>query len=298
MTTVARLLTQGETILKGRTAPSARTDARLLLQHVLGLDHAALISAAHDPVEITAAARFHALVARRARGEPVSRIMGHREFRGLSFLISPAVLDPRPETEVLVDMVLADQYDRNAPIRFADIGTGSGVIAIALLSNLPNARCVASDISPDALEVACSNARIHGVHDRFEPVKSDLFRALHGAFDFVVSNPPYIRRDDIGTLDREVRLNDPRAALDGGADGLEAYRGILASAASHLRREGALYLEIGAGQRNPVTAIAQRLGWHVLGSEKDLAGIDRVLVLRSSCAPAFADAVADRGSVH
>jgi release factor glutamine methyltransferase len=298
MTTVARLLAQGETILKGRTAPSARTDARLLLQHVLGIDHAALISSANDPVEIVEAARFHALVARRARGEPVSRIIGRREFRGLSFLISPAVLDPRPETELLVDTVLADQRDRNAPIRFADIGTGSGAIAISLLANLPNSRCVAADISPAALEVASSNARMHGVEERFEPVKSDLFRALHGAFDFVVSNPPYIRQDEIATLDREVRLNDPRAALDGGADGLEAYRGILATAASHLQREGALYLEIGAGQRSPVTAIAQRLGWHVLGSEKDLAGIDRVLVLRSSDTLELADALADRGSVH
>jgi release factor glutamine methyltransferase len=290
MTTVARLLSQGETILAAKRIADARKDARLILQHVLGLEHAALISASADAVDIAAAARFHGLIARRARGEPVSRILGRREFHGFDFVITPAVLDPRPETELLVDRVLADVSDSQAAVRFADIGIGSGAIAVTLLKHLPNARAIGADISRDALEVAALNAVEHGVASRLELVQSDLFSDLGGNFDFVISNPPYIRRDEIALLDREVRLNDPAAALDGGPDGLDAYRGILDGAMRHLHSDGTLYLELGAGQFASVSALAHRSGWHVSGAWKDLAGIDRVIALRHDRGLSFADA--------
>jgi release factor glutamine methyltransferase len=290
MTTVARLLSQGETILAGKRVQEARKDARLILQHVLGLDHAAMISASADPVGIPAAARFHGLIARRAGGEPVSRIIGRREFHGLDFVITPAVLDPRPETELLVDRVLADIVDRNAAIRFADIGTGSGAIAITLLRNLPNAGGIAADISKDALEIASLNAVEHGVASRLELLHSDLFSGLRGQFDLVISNPPYIRRDEIQLLDREVRLNDPVTALDGGPDGLDAYRGILDGALRHLLPHGTLYLELGSGQLDAVSTLARRCGWAVSGSWKDLSGIDRVVALRKEADLSVADA--------
>jgi release factor glutamine methyltransferase len=241
-------------------------------------------------VDIAAAARFHGLIARRARGEPVSRIIGRREFRGLDFIISPAVLDPRPETELLVDRVLADVVDPGAAIRFVDIGTGSGAIAITLLRNLPNASGIAADISRDALEIASLNAVEHGVADRLELLHSDLFSGLGGKFDVVISNPPYIRRDDIPLLEKEVRLNDPLAALDGGPDGLDAYRGILDGALGYLLPHGTLYLELGAGQLDPVSALARRCGWAISGSWKDLSGIDRILALRKEADLQIADA--------
>jgi release factor glutamine methyltransferase len=290
MTTVARLLSQGESILSGKRIPEARKDARLILQHVLDLDHAAMISSSADPVDISAAARFHGLIARRARGEPVSRIIGRREFHGFDFIITPAVLDPRPETELLVDRVLADVADPDAAIRFADIGTGSGAIAITLLRNLPNASGIAADISRDALEVASLNAVEHGVASRLELLHSDLFSDLRGNFDVVISNPPYVRRDEIPLLEKEVRLNDPLDALDGGPDGLDAYRGILDGALRHLQPHGTLYLELGAGQLDAVSAMARRVGWAVSGSWKDLSGIDRVLALRKEADLSVADA--------
>lgn len=280
MTTVADLLGRGEAVLAGAAIAQPRLDARLLLQHALGTDHAGLIARLGEGVEEPVAGRFEALIVRRASGEPVSRIRGEREFYGLPFKISPAVLDPRPETELLVDRVLADHGDRKAPWRFADIGTGSGAIALALLANLPAATCVALDISAQALEVALENAANLGLAARFSPLPSDYLSNASGEFHFIVSNPPYIPANEIGGLSREVREHDPLAALSGGGDGLDAYRAILTQAAGHLLPGGRLYLELGAGQSGQVARLARENHWVVCGVYHDLAAIERVMVLQ------------------
>lgn len=258
----------------------AALDARLLLQHVAEIDRAGLISREGDLVPTETVARYEAAIARRAAGEPVSRIVGERAFFGLTFKVTSDVLDPRPETEVLVERVLSDLDDRQAPLRFADIGTGSGAIAVALLAHMPQARCVAVDISQAALDVASANARAHGVAGRFEPRQGSFVEGLAGSFDFMVSNPPYIPAGDISGLSREVREHDPLAALDGGADGLDAYRALLASAGGLIGPGGGLYLEIGAGQAGRIGELAVAGGWRVDDVVSDLSGIDRVVVAR------------------
>ncbi len=280
MNSIRDWLVEGEAALAHAGIAQPRLDARLLLQHVLGRGHASLLSGMDDAVNADQAAQYHAMIERRAAGEPVSRITGSREFYGLPFTITPAVLDPRPETELIVDRVLADTPDRNAGLRFADIGTGSGAIALALLANLPNATCVALDISPDALAVARENAEALGLQGRFEAKLSDYLSAAGGTFDFIVSNPPYIAATEISGLDREVRDHDPVLALDGGSDGLAAYRAILGAAAGYLKAGARLYLEIGSEQRKGVESLAAAGGWMVEGAYADLAGLERTLVLR------------------
>jgi release factor glutamine methyltransferase len=273
-------LIEGEAALSHAGIVQPRLDARLLLQHVLSRSHAAMLSGLNDSVSAEQAARYHAMIERRAGGEPVSRITGMREFYGLSLKVTPAVLDPRPETELIVDRVLADVAAKNAALRFADIGTGSGAIALALLANLPNAACEALDISPEALAVARQNATALGFEKRFQGKLSDYLSAASGTYDFIVSNPPYIAATEIAGLAREVRDHDPVLALDGGSDGLDAYRGILTKAASHLVVNGKLYIEVGAGQRQHVESLAAQNGWVLDGAYADLAGIDRTVVVR------------------
>jgi release factor glutamine methyltransferase len=273
-------LIEGEAALAHAGIAQPRLDSRLLLQHVLGRSHAEMLSGMEDAVNAEQAAQYHELIERRAGGEPVSRITGMREFYGLSFIVTPAVLDPRPETELIVDRLLADTPDRQARLRFADIGTGSGAIALALLANLPNASCLALDVSPDALAIARKNAAALGLEHRFEPRVSDYLSSAAGTFDFIVSNPPYIAATEIAGLAREVRDHDPVLALDGGSDGLDAYRGILTKAASHLVVNGKLYIEVGAGQRQHVESLAAQNGWVLDGAYADLAGIDRTVVVR------------------
>jgi release factor glutamine methyltransferase len=273
-------LVEGEAALSHAGIAQPRLDARLLLQNVLGRSHASLLSGMDDAVSAEEAAKYHGMIERRAAGEPVSRITQRREFYGLSFLVTPAVLDPRPETELIVDAVLADTPDKRASLRFADIGTGSGAIALALLANLPNATCLVLEISPQALAVAERNAEDLGLQERFQARVSDYLSEASGTFDFMVSNPPYIAAKEIPGLDREVRDHDPVLALVGGEDGLDAYRAILDQAAAYLNADGRLYLEIGAGQREAVESIAARNGWAVDKVHRDLAGIERTLVFR------------------
>jgi len=251
-------------------------DARLLLQHAVAVDHAGLISRLPLALDTTSAERFGGQIERRIAGEPVSRILGRRAFHGLELIVTPDVLDPRPETELLVELALADFADRAT--YFCDIGTGSGAIAVALLAALPKARAVATDISEAALEVARANAAANGVAARLEFVATDLLSGVTGPFDFIVSNPPYIETAAIGGLAREVALFDPPLALDGGADGLDAYRRIFAQAASRMKPGARLYLEFGAGQSGALARLAAAQGWHVARIVADLAGIDRAMI--------------------
>lgn len=247
-------------------------DARLLLGHALGMDAAALIAAEQDQVTPERRSAFADLVARRAAGEPVSRIRGWREFHGLRFAISPAVLDPRPETELLVDEGL-----KRLPAggRVLDLGCGSGCILISLLAERADATGVGVDLSPEALAIAQTNADALGVADRITFVEGGWSAGGEG-FDLIVSNPPYIRADDIVGLAREVKDHDPRLALSGGPDGLGPYREIPRIAARTLRPGGWLGLEFGQGQDEAVMAEMEAAGLTNVAAMADTAGILRV----------------------
>jgi release factor glutamine methyltransferase len=254
---------------------SPELDARILIGHALGLDHAALAAAEGQELSDADALRIDALAGRRMGREPVARIVGEKEFWGLSFIVNPAVLVPRPETETVVEVALS-LVDRTAPLRIADLGTGSGAILLALLSELPQARGRGIDIAAEALDVARVNARRLGLADRADFALGD-FAAAEGAFDLIVSNPPYIASADIAALSPDVREYDPHQALDGGPDGLAAYRAIAAIAPRLLASAAHLVVEIGAGQQSAVSAIFVQSGLAITGVHHDLAGILRVL---------------------
>ncbi|MEL6750477.1 MAG: peptide chain release factor N(5)-glutamine methyltransferase [Pseudomonadota bacterium] len=213
-------------------------------------------------------------------GMPLFRAIGMREFHGLELALSAGTLEPRDDTETLVDAALSTIIDRKADLRIADLGTGTGAVALALLSELPNAHAVATDISTDAVDTAQTNAEAAGLANRFTAQQGSWMEPLIGAFDFIVSNPPYIASDVVDELDPSVRDHDPRAALDGGIDGLDAYRAILARAADHLLPGGALALEIGYDQRESVSALATTNGFGIVSHHQDLGGRDRAIVLR------------------
>ena len=266
---------------------SPELDARVLIGHALGLDHAGLIAAAAQPLSAADAAQVESFARRRLAGEPVARITGMREFWGLPFIVTADVLVPRPETETVVETALAlTGADRTAAPRILDIATGSGAILLALLSALPNARGAGTDIDRAALGVARRNATQLGLADRAEFMASNYGGAVGGGFDLVVSNPPYIASSEIATLAREVRDHDPRHALDGGADGLSAYRAIMADAMRLLAPGGHLVLEIGQGQENDVAQLLTNAELILAGEpRRDLAGIARVLVARAPVSP-------------
>jgi release factor glutamine methyltransferase len=276
--------TYGEALAAGRAAlaeagvASAALDARLLMGHAAGLDAAALISRDREAVPALAEAAFRSHLKRRMAGEPVDRILGEKEFWGLRFELSPATLAPRPETETLVAAVLARARRLPADLRVCDLGTGSGAIVVALLTELPKSRGVATDISAEALRIARRNAERHGVADRIRFEAIGFADGPVGPFDVVVSNPPYMRRAELDVLDREVRDFDPRAALDGGADGLDAYRAILSRAPALLAAGGLLALEVGYDQAEAVGRLCRAHGTADISFEHDLAGRARVVM--------------------
>lgn len=255
-------------------------DARLLLGHALGLGHTALAGAAQRTLEPSELAGIEALVARRLAGEPVARIVGAKEFWSLRLALSPAVLVPRPETEAVVERALAAVLrgiPRRRVLRIADLGTGSGAIMLALLNELPNALAIGTDRDAAALAVARLNARHLGLESRAAFVACDFGTALAGGFDLVVSNPPYLRSSEIVMLAPEVRDFDPRQALDGGPDGLAAYRAIAADARRLLAPRAHLIVETGYGQAREVAALFAAAGLARIDITPDLAGTPRVV---------------------
>jgi release factor glutamine methyltransferase len=256
---------------------SPELDARVLVGHAHGFDHAALVAAAARPLGDNAA-EIAAFEQRRLAGEPVARIVGAREFWGLPLIVTPAVLVPRPETETVVELALSLIDDRKRSLRIADLGTGTGAILLALLSELPNATGIGTDLSPDALEVARRNAAALGLGGRARFLVSDFAAGLAGRFDLLVSNPPYVATSDLATLAREVRDHDPRLALDGGTDGLAAYRAIAADAPRLLG--GHLVVEIGAGQQPDVEFLLAEKGLAIAAVRHDLHGIARAVAAR------------------
>jgi release factor glutamine methyltransferase len=263
---------------------SAELDARTLTGSVLGLDLTGLIAAASRVLTVDQAERLESFARRRIAGEPVARIVGVKEFWGLALRLSPATLVPRPDTETVVEAALEivrAESRRDSPPRIADLGTGSGAILLALLSELPDAFGVGTDISVPALRTARDNAARLGLSARVTFVACDYAAALSGPFDLIVSNPPYIRSAHIAALDAEVRDHDPHPALDGGFDGLDAYRLIVPQALRLLAPGGALIMEVGHGQSGDVQALLTAAGLTPAGPPKsDLAGIRRAVTGR------------------
>lgn len=257
----------------------AAGDARFLMLGLLGLESSDLLLEGERILDPDEATGLDAALARRLAGEPVARILGAWEFWGLPMRLAPETLVPRPDTEILVEAALAAVPDRKAALRCLDLGTGSGCILAALMSELPRAFGVGLDRAPAALRMARYNAVANGLGHQAAFVAGDWCDAVGGAFDLVVSNPPYIAQDLIPGLDREVRGHDPLAALDGGPDGLVAYRRILdgVRAAALLAAGGTLVMEIGFDQAEAVRALARAAGFIDRGLTRDLAGHDRVL---------------------
>jgi release factor glutamine methyltransferase len=259
---------------------SAELDARLLIGSALNLDLTGLIAASHRILTADEAAHIETYVRRRIAGEPVARIIGVKEFWGLTLQLSAATLVPRPDTETVVELALqivrATSAHRPA-LRLADLGTGSGAILLALLSELSNAFGVGTDISVAALATARSNAQQLSLSKRAAFAACDYAAALSGSFDLIVSNPPYIRSADIAGLAAEVRDHDPQRALDGGVDGLDAYRRLIPEAAHLLAPGGLVVLEAGQGQSGEVAALLSAAGLTLREPKADLAGIPRAV---------------------
>src|SRR5262249_18103314 len=257
-------------------------DARLLLCHAAGLTHEAYIARAGGKLAADAAARLESFIARRLEREPVSHIIGTREFYGREFLVDRHTLDPRPDTEIPIETALelgAQQGSRNRPRRLLHLGTGC--ILITLLAELPQARGLGTDISATALELAAANARRLGVAERARFVCSDWLDGIDGKFELILSNPPYIPSAEIAGLAEEVARHDPRLALDGGPHGLDAYRRIAAGAPQALAPNGKVLVEIGAGQAEAVAEIFAKAGLTLDGDtaiRRDLAGRARLVV--------------------
>jgi release factor glutamine methyltransferase len=283
---IAEALHEAAERLRAAGIIDARPDARALLSHTLGRDHAFLVAHSDEEIEPAALALFRERIARRASGEPVQYITGRQEFYGLDFEVSPAVLIPRPETELLVETALELlRYVTSAPL-LCDVGTGSGCIPVTLLHERRDARAFALDISPDALAVAAQNAARHGVSERLTLRVSDCFDALApplAPFTLITSNPPYIPARDIPQLQREVREHEPRIALtpegDDG-DGLSIIRRLIREAAPFLIPGGHLLLEIGYGQHDAISPLVDPNIWTTFETRRDLQGIPRTVVLQ------------------
>ncbi|MGN1288130.1 MAG: peptide chain release factor N(5)-glutamine methyltransferase [Bradyrhizobium sp.] len=270
--------------LRDVSGDDAELDARLLAGAALGLDLTGMVTGAKRTLTKDEADRVEALARRRLAGEPVARILGTKEFWGLPLQLSAATLVPRPDTETVVERALellrADSAADRA-LRIADLGTGSGAILLALLSELRHAHGFATDISAEALETASRNATELGLADRTTWIQCDYASGLTGTFDLIVSNPPYIPSADIAGLDIEVRAHDPRAALDGGVDGLDAYRALISQSAGLLSSGGFLVVEVGQGQSGDVEALMTASGLSPTGPPRtDLGGIPRAVSAR------------------
>ena len=275
------LRTASET-LKRAGVPEPRREAGSLLSHVIGKDRTFLLSHAEDSLSDTDGERFEELVERRATGEPAQYITGTQDFFGRAFRVTPDVLIPRPETELLVEAALEVMGDASS---VCDVGTGSGCIAVTLLCERLDTRAVALDVSAAALEVARQNAHDHSVADRIEFVLSDCFAALDSAayqFDVIVSNPPYVSAGMLPGLQREVRNHEPPIALSPGGDGLKVIRHLLSDAGEFIRGNGYLLMEIGFDQGETVQDLIDRRVWTLKTILPDLQGIPRIVVLRKN----------------
>ncbi|MBQ0822559.1 peptide chain release factor N(5)-glutamine methyltransferase [Microvirga sp. HBU67558] len=282
MTTRSEALRELRRTLQEAGFETAALDARVLLLTALGIPATDLITRPDVPLSPEEAGMLSGLARRRLAHEPVARIVGTREFWGLPFRLSPETLVPRPDTETVVETALALLPDRQAPLRLVDFGTGSGIILVALLHELPNARGLGIDLSFGALVTARANAAENGVGGRCHFALSRWADAVSGPFDLIVSNPPYIASGVIPALDAEVRDHDPRLALDGGPDGLDPYRVLLGEAGRLLASGGLLVVEIGYDQADDLVSLARTCGLEILRIAHDLSGHPRCVAMRRS----------------
>ncbi|HBB95293.1 MAG TPA: hypothetical protein DC054_07860 [Blastocatellia bacterium] len=257
-----------------------RLDAGVLMSHVIGRDRAFLVAHPEATIAEHQLKQFEEFIARRVQGEPLQYITGHQEFFKLDFEVTPDVLIPRPETELIVEAAL-ELVDANAEFAFADIGTGSGCLAVSILNECREARAIAIDISEQALRIAQRNAERHRVANRLRLVQSDFFDAIsvNETLDLIVSNPPYVSDDEMKTLQREVQ-REPRAALAGGSDGLALIRRLLLDAPGHLRPAGYLVFEFGINQDVAIRDLVDREVWKLIEIRNDLQQIPRTIVLQ------------------
>jgi release factor glutamine methyltransferase len=280
VTTRGALLRDTVERLRMAKAETPELDARVLLKEALNLTDAELIAAQDGPASPDGVTVLESMVCRRIAGEPVARILGHKEFWGLRFRLGIETLVPRPDTETLIEATLA-AFGRGAPERILDLGTGTGCLLLAALSEFSSAVGVGVDVSPGAVAVAQNNATLLGLAERTQFTVSNWDSKVEGHFDLILCNPPYIRRKEISFLEREVRLHDPELALDGGQDGLDAYRKLAEVAVRRLLPGGLLIVELGAGQEAEVASIVKGCGLTVDGPARcDLGGIPRALVVR------------------
>jgi release factor glutamine methyltransferase len=272
--TIARAITDGASRLLG-IADNPRLEARLLLAHALGITQNDLT---RDPNRHVDPINFETLLARRAAHEPLALIVGHREFWSLDFEVSRATLIPRPDSETLIEAALAAFADRPSPGKIIDLGTGTGCLLLALLTEFPSAFGIGVDLCRGAVASAKGNATRLGLADRCAFVAANWTNSLSGRFDLIISNPPYIPGPDIKTLMPEVALHEPERALNGGVDGYDAYRAILPSLKLHLEPDGVAILELGLGQAKYVADLAREAGLDV-SIRLDLSKISRAIVL-------------------
>lgn len=276
--TIAALLQDARKALFDADIELSALDARLLFQAASGLTHEELIAEPNLVLADDKISKFKNFIERRLNHEPVTRIMGMREFYGRTFQVSPAVLDPRADTETIIELTL--QLLDAEPKRILDLGTGSGAIAVTLLAERLNWSGIAVDLSADAIEIAKTNTNSIGVAQRLAFHNAAWFNGIAEKFDLIVSNPPYIPHLEIFELVLEVQNYDPHISLDGGNDGLEAYRAIASGAADHLNAKGLVILEIGAGQSADVTEIFVGHGFELTDQKYDLGGHLRALAFK------------------
>jgi release factor glutamine methyltransferase len=276
----ALVIAARERLIRAGIPPDqAGIDAEVLIRHVLGWDRAKYLASRHEPLPSTASLPFEAALAERERRVPVAYITGHREFWGLDFDVSPAVLIPRPESELIVEAALTFLSDAEARSRIADVGTGSGCLAVSLAYERPHATLLATDVSENALAIARRNADRHGVSGRIRFARTSFLTEIQGSFDLIVANPPYVPRSHQATLSPDVRDHEPAVALFGrGQDGLDDVRELLGQSATLLAPSGRVMMEFGYGQGDAVRAGAERAGLDIVDILRDLQGHERTLI--------------------
>jgi release factor glutamine methyltransferase len=277
---VGVLLCEGGRLLREGGLENPRFEARLLLAHVLATTQEDLLRDPQKPILPAEAARFDAAIKARLRRRPVAHILGRQGFWTLDLVVSPATLIPRPDSEAVVEAALDLFPDTLRRLRVLDLGTGTGCLLLAFLAERPNASGIGVDLSAEASGLAALNARRHGLAERASFVTASWGEALTGQFDLVVSNPPYVETGTLARLMPEVADYEPHRALEGGADGLDAYRRILAALPALIAPDGAAVLEVGLGQRADVERIGLAAGLVPIGCRRDLAGVERALMLR------------------
>ena len=282
-TSIRSAITEGAQALDAAGINEARREALSLMSYALKCDRTFLIAHAENELPESQLQSFRELISRRAKREPLQYITGHQEFFNLDFEVTPDVLIPRPETEIIVEAALDILRDDQAPF-IGDIGTGSGCIAISLLHELHHAQAIATDVSLNALRVAQRNAKRHNVNDRLALVQADGLPQLQSSrqFSLIVSNPPYVTEEEFSGLQPEVRDYEPQSALVSGADGLSHIRGLLLNAPAHLRTGGYFIFEIGFGQREAVERLVDNERWKLIEIRNDLQTIPRTFVLQKS----------------